>query len=136
MSLVYGSSVADGIFDAECSRCGMFIGRLTNAEVGDLVSRGISPLCFDCEGGADVIPEQLYLAEDVFLLGAGNLSFLCHWMSDTCDPKQTDLDLRPITNGLWYALKTGDIRFFEAYNTLSSSEKVITIDVEEVGVNV
>jgi hypothetical protein len=106
---------------------------LTGEEVGGLVCSGISPLCFTCEGNADFIPRHLWYEQDVFLLGIADTSFIASWDFGGLDCEPEALSLRPITHAAWYALKTGDIRVATLKPSLSSSPKVLILDLEKWG---
>jgi hypothetical protein len=129
MSLIYSIPAGRGAMAVFCPKCSVYVGTMTLEEIGELSRANLEAYCFDCFGDPDRIPKQLYYAEDVFLLGMGDKSFLAHWSLGGMPSDQESLGLAPISNAAWYALKTGDIRVLSVPTSLSSRPKVITIDV-------
>jgi len=133
MSTILSLNVGFGNYQVFCQSCREGVGVMSAAELGELSSAGVKVQCFDCDGWADLIPKQLWYQDDTFLLGIGGLSFLASWEFGGLDCEPEALSLKPITTKLWYTLKTGDIRILSIKPTLSSSPKVITIDLKEAG---
>jgi len=133
MSLIYSIPAGRGAMAVFCPRCSEYVGTMTLAEIGQLSSAGIEPLCFDCDGGADVFPRQLYYQDDTFLIGIGGLSFLASWLLGAESYAETELEYKPITTRLWYALKTGDIRLVTLPPLFLSSSPKVIIRSSEVG---
>lgn len=135
MSLIMFSGTGSSLVDLHCIQCGAWVGCEEIEIVADMSKRGVEAICFDCGHDGREYPAQLYLAEDTFLLGIGELSFLCSWGQDQVKLTGTELSLRPITAAAYYSLQTGDVRMTTLGKSLSSSPKLITMDLEGEGIN-
>lgn len=130
MSVILSNSIGDGKQEIFCSVCRVSVGIVEPGELGAMSAAGVEVRCWEHGSDPDVIPLSLLKLDDTFLLGIDKQPFLCKWQDDNIEIEQESVRMIPITNSLWYSLKTGDISVLSIPTPLSSSPKLFSVVLE------